>query len=68
MNAKSLIVQILPQDLPRAMRATEIAEGLELTDIKHRQWHVQPSCASNGDGIFEGFDWLSAQLSGSKRR
>lgn len=28
----------------------------------HRPWFVQPSCATTGDGLVEGLDWLSHKL------
>lgn len=26
------------------------------------QWYVQAACATNGDGLYEGLDWLSREL------
>ncbi|PAV73410.1 hypothetical protein WR25_19170 [Diploscapter pachys] len=47
------------QDLPEAMKPTEIQDKLGLNRIRDRQWHVQPSCAATGDGLHEGLAWLS---------
>ncbi len=30
------------------------------------QWYIQACCATNGDGLYEGLDWLSATLRGGK--
>lgn len=57
-----LIVFANKQDMPKAMSVTEVAEGLEISSIYNRPWHVQACCAASGDGVFEGFDWLSETL------
>jgi len=58
----TLLVFANKQDLPKAMPVAEIADGLGLTSLYNRKWHVQACCATSGDGIFEGFDWLSTAL------
>ena len=47
------------QDLPDAMKPTEIQEKLGLAKLP-RTWYVQPSCATAGDGLYEGLGWLSS--------
>jgi len=54
------------QDLPQAMTAAEVTEKLGLHNLRHRQWFIQSACATTGDGLYEGLDWLSRTLS-SKR-
>ena len=56
----------VPQDLPNAMTAAEVTEKLGLHNLRHRQWFIQSACATTGDGLYEGLDWLSRTLS-SKR-
>ncbi|XP_076979759.1 ADP-ribosylation factor 6-like [Tamandua tetradactyla] len=46
------------QDLPDAMKPHEIQEKLGLTRIRDRNWYVQPSYATSGDGLYEGLIWL----------
>ncbi|CAH1970009.1 unnamed protein product [Acanthoscelides obtectus] len=48
------------QDLPEAMKPHEIQEKLGLTRIRDRNWHVQPACATSGDGLYEGLTWLTS--------
>uniref|UniRef100_A0A8D0BPE5 ADP-ribosylation factor 6 n=1 Tax=Salvator merianae TaxID=96440 RepID=A0A8D0BPE5_SALMN len=48
------------QDLPDAMKPHEIQEKLGLTRIRDRNWYVQPSCATSGDGLYEGLTWLTS--------
>ncbi|XP_029211890.2 ADP-ribosylation factor D-like [Acropora millepora] len=48
------------QDLPDAMKPHEVQEKLGLTRIRERNWYVQPSCATTGDGLHQGLQWLSS--------
>merc|ERR1711975_206814 len=49
------------QDLPHAMKVKQITEALGLEKMR-RQWYVQGTCATSGDGPYEGLDWLSSTL------
>lgn len=43
-----------------AMRPKEVSDMLELDRVaKNHVWKVEPSCATTGEGIFEGLAWLS---------
>lgn len=44
------------------MSPREVCEGLGLLDLKNRKWHIQGTCALQGDGLYEGLDWLSSTL------
>merc|ERR1711935_407486 len=61
-----LLVFANKQDLPRAMNAAEITDKLGLHSMKNRNWYIQATCATSGDGLFEGLDWLSSQLKNAK--
>ncbi|KAG7580469.1 Small GTP-binding protein domain [Arabidopsis suecica] len=50
------------QDMKGAMSPREVCEGLGLLDLKNRKWHIQGTCALQGDGLYEGLDWLSTTL------
>ena len=54
------------QDLPGALTVAEVSDKLALHELKGRKWLIQSSCAISGDGLFEGFDWLSNTLSANK--
>ncbi len=58
-----LLVFANKQDLPKAMRPSEVAEKLGLVALRSRVWHIQGACATSGDGLYEGLDWLSSTLS-----
>merc|ERR1711934_77003 len=61
-----LLVFANKQDLPNAMTAAEVTEKLGLHNLRHRQWFIQSACATTGDGLYEGLDWLSRTLSSKK--
>jgi ADP-ribosylation factor protein 1 len=54
------------QDLPNAMPAAEVTDKLGLSSMRNRQWFIQSACATTGDGLYEGLDWLSRTLSSKK--
>ena len=37
-----------------AMTPQEVQERLKLGSLKDRTWYVVPSCATTGEGLFEG--------------
>jgi small GTP-binding protein len=57
-----LLVFANKQDLPNAMNAAEITDKLGLHALRNRNWYIQATCATSGDGLYEGLDWLSNQL------
>merc|ERR1711916_399497 len=61
-----LLVFANKQDLPNAMTVNEVTERLHLNTMRNRQWYIQATCATTGDGLYEGLDWLSATLSKKK--
>lgn len=46
------------QDIPRALKAHDIAQKLSLLQQKVNPWHVQEACAKNGEGIYEAMHKL----------
>merc|ERR1712216_896223 len=63
MRGAVLLVFANKQDLPNSMSAAEITEKLGLQSMRNRQWFIQSACATTGDGLYEGLDWLSRTLS-----
>ncbi|KAK2179445.1 hypothetical protein NP493_489g03110 [Ridgeia piscesae] len=57
-----LLVFANKQDLPNAMTAAEITEKLGLSQLRGRNWYIQATCATQGQGLYEGLDWLSQEL------
>ncbi|CAE8607748.1 unnamed protein product [Polarella glacialis] len=66
MREAILLVFANKQDLPNAMPAAEVTEKLGLQNMRNRQWFIQSACATTGDGLYEGLDWLSRTLSSKK--
>lgn len=58
-----LLVFANKQDLPNAMNAAELTDKLGLNQLRNRRWYIQATCATQGQGLYEGLDWLSNQLS-----
>lgn len=58
-----LLVFANKQDLPNAMNASELTEKLSLNSLRNRKWYIQATCATQGQGLYEGLDWLSNELS-----
>merc|ERR1712108_71345 len=57
-----LLVFANKQDLPHAMSVAEVTDKLGLHSIRDRKWYIQSCCATSGDGLYEGLDWLSNAL------
>ena len=57
-----LLVFANKQDLPNAMNGAEVSDKLNLGSLHSRNWYIQATCATSGDGLYEGLDWLSSQL------
>eukprot|EP00494_Astrolonche_serrata_P024345 UN24603 len=61
-----LLVMANKQDLPNAMSVAEVTTKLGLASVRNRQWYIQATCATTGDGLYEGLDWLSDTLKKKK--
>jgi len=66
MTPSSCAIFACAQDLPNAMNAAEITDKLGLHSLRQRNWYIQATCATSGDGLYEGLDWLSNQLKNQK--
>jgi len=62
-RSSALVDHLLTFAFPNvAMKPHEITEKLQLAKLKDRLWYVQPSVAPAGDGLFEGFEWMSDRI------
>ncbi|RNE98218.1 ADP-ribosylation factor 1 [Trypanosoma rangeli] len=57
-----LLVFANKQDLPNAMSTTEVTEKLGLQSVRQRNWYIQGCCATSAQGLYEGLDWLAANI------
>merc|ERR1712139_689420 len=62
MRDAALLVFANKQDLPNSMTAAEATEKLGLQSVPNRKWYIQSTCATTGDGRYEGLDWMSRTL------
>eukprot|EP00930_Biecheleria_cincta_P069471 TRINITY_DN5720_c0_g1_i1.p1 TRINITY_DN5720_c0_g1~~TRINITY_DN5720_c0_g1_i1.p1 ORF type:complete len:174 (-),score=40.09 TRINITY_DN5720_c0_g1_i1:42-563(-) len=63
MKECSLLVMANKQDLPNAMTTQELVQRLGLNQLgKQRKWLVQETCATVGEGLHEGLDWLAVTI------
>lgn len=47
------------QDMQNAMTTAEIAQSLGLSSIIDKKWTIIATSALRGDGLKEGFEWIS---------
>jgi hypothetical protein len=57
-----LLVYANKQGRPNAIKPQELGNLLRLNSITNRAWQVQGTCATTGDGLYEGLDWLGEQI------
>lgn len=50
------------QDLSQSMGEREVQERLQLEKFPGRVWKVQASCATSGEGLVEGLNWLAENI------
>jgi ADP-ribosylation factor protein 1 len=62
-----LLVFANKQDLPNAMSTAEVTDKLGLHSLRQRTWFIQGTCATSGEGLYEGLDWLSANIKKSPK-
>mmetsp|Transcript_102404 Transcript_102404/g.294805 ORF Transcript_102404/g.294805 Transcript_102404/m.294805 type:complete len:183 (+) Transcript_102404:80-628(+) len=67
MREVALLVLANKQDLPGAMKPAEVSEKLGLQELRRREWRMQGACATSGEGLYEGLDWLSQTLTARRR-
>ncbi|CAG9313429.1 unnamed protein product [Blepharisma stoltei] len=58
----SFLILSNKNDLPNAMSNSELIDKLDLYMIRGKNWYIQNSCALTGEGLCEGFNWLSDEI------
>ena len=58
-----LLVMANKQDMKGALTSAQLSEAMGLAAIRNRQWSIQETSATQGRGLFEGFDLLVECLS-----
>ena len=62
-----LLVYANKQDLPNAMSTAEVTDKLGLHSLRQRNWFIQGCCATSGEGLYEGLDWLATNVKKAKK-
>lgn len=63
LQGAAVLILANKQDIPGALSAAEVMKGLELAELAGgRKWHVQPTTATSGDGLYDGLCWLKDTL------
>ncbi|CAK5267257.1 unnamed protein product, partial [Mycena citricolor] len=57
-----VLVYANKQDLPHAMSTAELTDQLALHTLRSRKWYIQATCATTGEGMYEGLDWLTQNM------
>eukprot|EP01117_Protostelium_nocturnum_P008914 TRINITY_DN319_c0_g1_i1.p1 TRINITY_DN319_c0_g1~~TRINITY_DN319_c0_g1_i1.p1 ORF type:complete len:175 (-),score=55.11 TRINITY_DN319_c0_g1_i1:173-697(-) len=58
----AVLVLANKQDLPNSVSTTKLAEKLGLDQLRGKKWNIQGACATSGEGLYEGMDWLSKTI------
>ena len=56
----SVLILANKVDLPNAVSVERLERALGLARIS-QSWHVEATCATLGEGLYEGLDWLVTQ-------
>jgi ADP-ribosylation factor protein 1 len=60
-----LLVFANKQDLPNALSVSQVVVELGIGLLRGIDWHIEACCATSGEGLYEGFEWLASTV---KRR
>ena len=55
------------QDVPDSISPEELIKRFDLYNLKDRDLHIQGIWAVTGDGLYEGFNWLSRNIKEMKK-
>uniref|UniRef100_A0A7S3LDE2 ADP-ribosylation factor n=1 Tax=Amphora coffeiformis TaxID=265554 RepID=A0A7S3LDE2_9STRA len=66
MRGAKVLVLANKQDLPDSVSAFELANKLNLRNLRTHEWYIQACSATVGTGVYEGLDWLAGAINNSK--
>ncbi|AQK99822.1 ADP-ribosylation factor A1F [Zea mays] len=58
-NTQGLIFVVDSNDRERVVEARDELHRM----LNERHWYIQSTCATSGEGLYEGLDWLSSNIS-----
>nr|XP_022315499.1 ADP-ribosylation factor-like isoform X1 [Crassostrea virginica] len=50
------------QDLPNALKPSEVTDSMQLHKLTGRKWYIQAACATTGEGIFESMQKMAKMV------
>lgn len=56
------------QDLPGALKPSELIDGLHLRKLRDHKWHIQGACAVTGDGVYEALEEMAHLVKDFKKQ
>ncbi|GLT64526.1 hypothetical protein SLA2020_370120 [Shorea laevis] len=59
----SVLVFANKQDVGNPMTVSEVADKLGPYSLEQRRWYIQATSAITGEGLYEGLNWLSSNIS-----
>lgn len=59
MREVPVVVIANKQDLPNALKPSEVADLMTLRKLTSRKWYIQAACATTGEGIFEAMSEMA---------
>ena len=67
MRGVPVVILANKQDLPGALAPSDVAGKLGMHQMRSREWYIQGTCATNGDGLFEGMNELAKLVKDFKK-
>ncbi|KAL7540186.1 hypothetical protein ACHAXR_009921 [Thalassiosira sp. AJA248-18] len=62
LNGVPLLIFANKQDLLNALSADEIRDGLNLKNVRQREWTIQACSSKSGEGLEDGFQWVMTNM------
>ncbi|XP_052058063.1 uncharacterized protein LOC127698586 [Mytilus californianus] len=67
MREVPVVVLANKQDLPNSPKPDVLAEALSLQKLRDRKWFIQGTCASSGEGLYEGLNEMAKVVKDFKK-
>jgi ADP-ribosylation factor protein 1 len=68
MRGAALLVYANKQDIPSALSTSTVAETLGLHKVRDREWYIQATCATSGEGLYAGLNWLTDAVNRQRKK
>mmetsp|Transcript_19445 Transcript_19445/g.45205 ORF Transcript_19445/g.45205 Transcript_19445/m.45205 type:complete len:198 (+) Transcript_19445:102-695(+) len=62
LRGAALLVLANKQDMQNALSPKEVASRLSLNELQGREWTIQPACATSGEGLHTGLEWITRAM------